>query len=49
MNMGKAFDANDMLPKKRLLVAEERGKTATLILVHPILSDSDIPDVVKTV
>jgi dTDP-4-amino-4,6-dideoxygalactose transaminase len=45
----KAFDADGMLPEKRLPVAEELSETAMMFLVHPTLSENDMLDVVRVV
>ncbi len=49
MYMEKAFDADNLRPKKRLPVAEELGQTAMMFLVHPTLSEEDMFDMVKAV
>ena len=49
MYMEKAFDADNLRPKKRLPVAEELGQTAMMFLVHPTLSEEDMMDMVKAV
>jgi dTDP-4-amino-4,6-dideoxygalactose transaminase len=49
MYLEKAFDADNMRPKKRLPVAEELGETAMMFPVHPTLSDSDMLDVFRSV
>jgi len=47
--MEKAFDADNLRPKKLLPVAEELGQTAMMFLVHPTLSEEDMFDMVKAV
>jgi hypothetical protein len=45
----KAFDSNDMMPQKRLPVAENLGNTSLMFLVHPTLSEEDMWNMVKAV
>jgi dTDP-4-amino-4,6-dideoxygalactose transaminase len=41
----KAFDAEDVRPRKRLPVARELGATGLTFLVHPTLGDEDMEEV----
>jgi dTDP-4-amino-4,6-dideoxygalactose transaminase len=47
--MEKAFDADQLRPKKRLPVAEELGQTAMMFLVHPTLNEEDMQDTIQAV